>query len=169
MGAGIRKPGMSSTAEPNAEDYVLALMGAEDSKDIKGTLMLVKLAFIAAKEIVPKADPIFQFYPFDFGPYSKVLAQTVNQMIEHGLVESSGSTGTSGNQRTEYRLTGLGKERAHRTLETLDTGAAQRLVKLRKAGDQLGYQGILRYVYTKYPEYASASKILEQVIGTHDE
>ncbi len=127
--------------------------------------MLVKLVFIASREIDRRAEPLLEFFPFDFGPYSKVLAQAVNRMISEGLIASSSEVGPSGNVRTEYRLTSSGRAEAEKSLQTLGPKIVDRLKKLRRGAEQLGYQGILRHVYTRYPEFASASKIRDEVVS----
>jgi uncharacterized protein YwgA len=156
---------MGPLPQPSARDYVLAILGAEPERPVRGTLMLVKLAFIAAKEIDRRADALMEFFPFDYGPYSKVLAQTVNQLIREGLVIPSSHLSEMGGERTEYRLTAAGKAAAEEATKALGPDIAERLRKLRRGADQLGYGGILRHVYTRYPEYASASKIREEVMA----
>lgn len=156
---------LTPSAVPEPSDYVLSILGAAPDRPVKGTLMLVKLMFLVSKEIDTRAAPEFNFFAFDYGPFSKVLMETVDRLVEQKAVVAGASTTDLGSERREYRLTEAGRALAVTSLDLLGPEIAGRLQKLRKGADQLGYNGILRLVYTRYPEFASASKIREEVLA----
>src|SRR6266851_5212398 len=99
---------MSLEEKPlSAEDWILALLKASD-RPIYGRLMLVKEMFLISKEIAPHLEKELDFFPYDLGPYSKVLAQKLNEMVKEGLIEASSEEGTEGDY--VFTLTNRGKE-----------------------------------------------------------
>jgi len=60
-------------------------------------------------------------------------------------------------------LTDNGKERALISFSKLPNNYKDIISRKRKGWDQLGYTGIVRFVYAKYPEYAVYSKIKNEV------
>jgi uncharacterized protein YwgA len=142
----------------SAEDWVLALLSVVD-KPIHGRLMLVKEMFLIAKEIDSKLDKELNFFPYDLGPYSKVLAQKLNEMVSKELIEAASNVGEEG--EFTFSLTPKGRQEAERVLGELPNEVQELLRKKRRGWDQLGYRGIVRLVYSKYPEYAGRSRIRE--------
>lgn len=142
----------------SAADWVLALLCANNRKPLYGKLMLVKEMFLVTKEMVPELDNELQFFAWDYGPYSEVLAKRVDALIEEGLVDAEGSGGDF-----IFKLTPDGVRRAQEVIGSLPQELRTLLERKRRAWDQLGYRGIVRLVYTRYPEYTGKSKILEMV------
>lgn len=142
----------------SADDWVLALLYANNRKPLYGKLMLVKEMFLITKEMAPELDNELQFFAWDFGPYSEVLAKRVDALIEEGLIDAEGSGGDF-----IFKLTPDGERHAQEVMSRLPVGLTTLLERKRRAWDQLGYRGIVRLVYTRYPEYTGKSKILEMV------
>ena len=148
----------SKNMATRADDWVLALLYANNRKPLHGKLMLVKEMFLVTKEMVPDLDVELQFFPYDLGPYSKVLAERVEALVKEGLIDVEGSGGDF-----IFRLTPEGERQAQEIMEKLPDELKWLLERKRRAWDQLGYRGIVRLVYTRYPEYTGKSKILELV------
>lgn len=159
---------MMSPTGPQPKDYVLSVLGAEPDRPVRGTLMLTKLLFLVSREIDPRAADELKFYAFDYGPFSKVLMETVERLVADQAVSTGTAPSNLGGERVEYRLTDRGRSLSTQSLDLLGPEIVGRLQKLRKGADQLGYNGILRLVYTRYPEFATASKIREEVLAEPD-
>jgi len=140
------------------EEWVLAFMYAGNKNIVHGKLMFIKQFFIATKEIIPRLDEQFRFYPCNYGPYSRILAKTIENLIEEGYIKSK-----KHDDHLDFFLSDEGKKRSKECYEKLPQDIRDRLDRLRLSANQMGYTGILRYVYTRYPSYASASKIREDV------
>ena len=136
------------------EEWVLAILYANNQRPIYGKLMLVKTVFLVAKEIEPSLERRLNFFPYDLGPYSKSLAEIVDSLVKGGLVEIQGSGGDF-----IFALTQKGREAAMKASERLPPATRGVLDRKRRAWNQLGYHGIVRLVYTRYPEYTGKSKI----------
>ena len=153
-----------SRVEVTVDDLVLAVLFAEAERPVNGGLMLMKLLFLVGKEIDPRFDSVLSFFPKDFGPYSRRVAQSLKRLVNGQLVDSRRNLSDSSDfERTDFSLTPQGLLAASEAFHKLDPGTRVKLSQLRRGAEELGYSGILRYVYSKYPEYADLSKIREEV------
>ena len=149
--------------ELTVEDAVLILLYANKDKPIRGRLMFVKQSFLLSKEVIPQLDEKFEFFPAHFGPFSKVFATKVDKLIQEGYIKTILSEDDLGNITHKFSLTDIGKEAAFHSFDKLSEIYKDIIIRKRKGWDQLGYIGILRLVYTKYPEYTVNSKIRDKV------
>jgi uncharacterized protein YwgA len=147
---------MQKPSELTNEEWILAILHANNQKPIFGKLMLVKQVFLVAKEIEPSLERRLNFFPYDLGPYSKVLAEAVDTLVKNGLIEVQGSGGDY-----IFTLTTKGKEIAESASQRMSQENRELLERKRRAWDQLGYRGIVRLVYTRYPEYTGKSRIIK--------
>lgn len=144
-------------------ELVLALFYAQD-KPIQGMILLMKEIFLIEEEFAKEENIKVQdadFTSYKYGPYSVDVDDIVDIMEEHGLIISEGRK--SSNKEIFY-LTKKGKERANKAFDKLNKRQKLKLSELRKGWDQLGVDGILRLVYTKYPDYTDKSEIKQQVL-----
>lgn len=146
------------------EDWVLIFIYAGHNRAAKnpainGMLMFTKQFFVFVTEVKSDLQEHFNFIPFDYGPYSFVLTQIINDLVneDYIVVEKS-------DDRQDFILTNKGVEKAEMLSKNLDEKTKQTLENLRREATQLGYRGVLRYVYSRYPEYTTASKIRERVL-----
>jgi len=149
------------------EDWILAFFYAGPDRDVRqpqinGFLMFTKQFFVFVKEIKKELDPFFNFVPYDYGPYSFVLKELIDKLIKEGYIEIKQS-----DERKDFFLTEKGSVRAKRVFEKMDKKTEKNLFNLRKEATQLGYAGVLRYVYSRYPEFTSASKIRGKVLDEY--
>lgn len=149
---------------PNTDDWVLPFlflgMRESDKLAVKGSLMLFKQFFVFVKEIKPDLDKKYNFIPYDYGPYSFILKNLLNDLELSGFIQI-----VRYDDRTDYYLTESGVDKAKELSEKIDQKTKELILKLREEAENLGYAGVLRYVYSKYPEYTFASKIRDQVNG----
>jgi len=144
------------------EDIVLTILYAQKDKPLTGKLMFVKQVFLFTKEIVPGLDDKMKFFPYSFGPYSSKFAQVVNKLINDGII---GVEKKVDDDREIYRfsLTEKGLEKAEKSFNKFPEKVRAIIKRKRRGWDQLGYTGIVRLVYTKYPEYIVNSSIKDEV------
>ena len=147
------------------EEWVLIFFyaGAENSENnpiINGFLMFTKQFFVFVKEIKKDLDKQFNFIPYDYGPYSFVLKRNIDDLSKKGSIEIKRY-----DDRQDFILTETGIKKSRILFDSLDDKTKQALQNLRHEATELGYRGVLRYVYSRYPEYTTASKIRERVLG----
>ncbi len=153
--------------ELTPEEWVLAFVLAGNPSnpndvEIRGKLLFIKEFFVFVKEIKLDLDTFFNFIPFDYGPFSFQLASILDHLIKSGLISVSEAQVKTG-KRYDYKLTPLGAERSRGIYEAIDPNIRSRLEKLRSDATKMGYFSVLRYVYSRYPEYTIASKIIRDV------
>lgn len=146
------------------EEWVLIFLYAGHDRAAKkpainGMLMFTKQFFVFVKEVKNDLQDYFNFIPYDYGPYSFVLKKIIDDLVVEGYIVIKKT-----DDRQDFILTHSGVEKAEILSKNLDQKTKQTLENLRREATQLGYRGVLRYVYSRYPEYTTASKIRERVL-----
>lgn len=144
-----------------AEQLILYLLYSNNKNPVIGKTMLIKQVFIIAMEIEPSLGPILEFYPYQVGPYSTVLAKLLNLWIREGIVDAH----TEGRDWV-FTLTSKGIERIEESLDMIDEKTRQEIEKLKGTTLEWGTKGILNYVYRHYPEYAITSRIRGAIVNS---
>jgi hypothetical protein len=141
-------------------DCILFLLYAYPSKPLCGRISLMKQVFLLTKEVLNEKrvqDP--KFVPHHFGMYSFIVANELTNMQFAGYLEAKGHK----NSRMEsFYITLKGKEHISSVWSCLPEDTKKLIKQKRKGWDQLGYDGILRLVYTKYPEFREKSRLKER-------
>ena len=140
------------------DDLILLVLGLVD-KPINGRVVLHKEIFLLYNELknfVKVTNP--HFIRYKYGPYSPQLSSLVELLEDAGYIRVVNRRST---RASKYLLTDKGKKRAIQLILKLKNKFGnefvERLIKLRIGWDQLGHDGILRYVYQRYPEYLEKS------------
>ncbi len=147
------------------DELILLVLGIVD-KPVTGKVVLQKEIFLFLQELRDKVyvtDP--HFVPFKYGPYSFRIATLLEFMEELGYIKVV-------NKRykriAKYMLTRKGKELAGYVIRKIKDALGENFIKhlkdLRQGLDELGHDGILRYVYQHYKEYTDKSELKEKYI-----
>jgi uncharacterized protein YwgA len=144
-----------------AEKLILYLLYANNRSPIAGKTMLIKQVFIIAMEIEPKIGPVLEFYPYQIGPYSTVLAKMLNFWIREGIVDASMES-----RDWIFSLTQKGTQRVTEFLDMIDEKTRQEIEQIKGTTVEWGTKGILSYVYKHYPEYAITSRIRGEIFNS---
>ena len=147
-----------------ADDWILIFLFANQKSRIHGKLMLIKELFIASNEIEQVSRNlklVFKFYPSHYGPYSDAFENSLKKLEMSGDINAREET-IDNKTRIIYEITDKGAEYIENIYEGLPEIVKKRISKLKKGADQLGYIGILKHVYTHYPEYAVKSRIKDR-------
>ncbi len=187
----------------NRKDILLLLLyspgkGKTTNEPIVGRTRIVKMLFLFQKEVLRhfrKGTEItegnfYDFFAWDFGPFSTEVYDDITFFILRGFIESSipedvdplpesaaeweewmGRSGARGDETVneyeeeEFALSELGIDFAKRLYEELSESQRQllRLFKAKLVNAPL--RAILGYVYSTYPELTSRSKIKGQILG----
>jgi len=136
------------------------------------------------------ADALPDFTPYDFGPFSAQVFSDLEFLVELGFVSPKPIGGTElpveesmeysywragvasevdetapGNEE-EFVLTPLGREFVEAgQAGTLGTDQWQVLSDFKARCTGTSLRGLLRYVYTKYPEQTTESKIRDEILS----
>lgn len=168
-----------------APDLVLLLLQAETDapaarNEIHGITRLEKLLFLAEQEegISKEVEDAFVFKAYDYGPYSKEIYEAVELLEEAGLLrEERVFEGRSLDEMEEAFATISEPEGVERRFFLTDEGVAvaQLLAKehpkvssglssIKNRYASMSLRSLIRYVYGRYPSFAEASKIRDEVL-----
>ena len=198
---------MAKKGPTSGRDILLLLLyvpGAtgEFNEPIRGRTRLMKFLFIFEREIwqayrfdrsIEKvAMP--EFYPWNFGPFSKDVFDDVEFFVRIGMIEVSGGgeqeatleeaeefawwqsttavgESSEGEEYSDYtdevfQLSDLGKGFIEdaRLYESLSENQRAILSEYKRRFNDTPLYAILRYVYDKYPEMTDKSQIRDQVL-----
>jgi uncharacterized protein YwgA len=174
----------------NGSDLVLALLFAggarkNENEEIVGNTRLDKLMFLLEKETSLKRyiETDFKFDAYKFGPYSSELFDSVQALVNAGLIEIKRSESEeyldeadryqieqqleendeSPKTTVIYSLTPEGKIVASVLFQSLSKTEQEELVSIKKTFNSINLKRLLQYVYRRYPESASQSVIKEEI------
>jgi hypothetical protein len=143
-------------------DWLLIWLALDGSRAIKGKTVFVKQMFIVAKEVVPQIFPMFRFYGHRFGPYSKEFEAALQGLIEKGLVSEKVIEELEGfssdRKRYDYSISQVGEKVAVGLMAKFPPETIQSLLGYKRVLSQMGYIGLLSYVYNTYPNFAEKSE-----------
>ena len=141
------------------DELVLLVLGLLD-KPINGRVVLHKEIFLLYKELSGKGIKIVdpQLIKYKYGPFSFDIALIIEDLARNKFINIKNRQGI---KKVRYELTDKGRERANKIINYIKSKSGidyiNYLRSLRKGWDQLGHEGILKYVYQNYPEYLEKS------------
>jgi len=168
------------------------------NEPVAGRTRLVKMLFLFKAEVLPhfrrgteiNEDNFYEFFPWNFGPFSSQVYDDLTFFILRGFVESSISDEEglpesaeeweqwqmeSGGERPpdeieayqeeEFQLTEAGKTFSKALYDTLSTSQRQLLKEFKARLNKAPLRAILKYVYTTYPEQIEKSTIKGEILG----
>jgi hypothetical protein len=148
-------------------DIIFILLAAHIEKPIYGRTMFMKQIFLLTEEILNK-DVLKKekltlqksnFIPYMFGPYSFTVMETIDGLKYSGNIVV---TGKKNSRKESFSLSDKAKKKATKIFSKLPNDVKKAIREKRVGWDQLGNDGILRYVYLKYPDYKEKSMLKER-------
>ena len=134
-------------------DLIFIILFAQN-KPIRGRILLVKEIFLLYNRILIDVSENPKFVPYKYGPYSFHLTDIIRNLTNDGFISINGKI----NSKTEsFLLTHKGKLIAKVIFSSLPSKTQDLIRKRRKGWDQLGIDGILKYVYFNYKDYKTKS------------
>jgi uncharacterized protein YwgA len=138
-------------------DWLLLLLALSDSSELLDPVRLQKGMFLLAQEQGLEADERYDFVPYDYGPFSVDMYRDLDRLYEMGLVER---VGTPGYSWSRYQPTGTGMTQAQYLVDGMDPqqrNHAIYLQDLKRTVLSMNFRDLLRYVYSRYPEFSGKS------------
>lgn len=141
-------------------DCILILLQTYPEKPLCGRISLMKQVFLLIKEILGEENvQDAKFVPYLYGMYSFVVTNVLTNLEFAGYIIAKGKKNS---KLEEFYITKKGEEYVSKLFATIPENMQKLIKEKRKGWDQLGYDGILRLVYTKYPEFIEKSKLKER-------
>jgi hypothetical protein len=179
----------------SALDLMLALLVApgnsgKENEPIRDSTRLVKLVFLLIKEGgFGRFDEEFGFkknYAHDFGPWSGQVYDFVETLKQIDFLKTEDTAKEEPEEGVDdaewakqfpdqpirrngtivvFRLTDKGMNVAKKVFETLPKDEKDRIIHIKTKFNSMPLADLLGYVYRKYPEGTTRSKIKEKVLG----
>ena len=173
----------------NGTDIILVLLYSDGSSQpenepIVGNTRLVKLIFLLEQETsLRNYLKDFKYDAYNFGPYSSELFDSLQALINAGLVESKetklegnlneadrfqielqmAEEGGSPKTTISYSLTSNGERVASLLFNSLEKSEQEELSSIKKTFNSMNLRKLLQYIYRKYPKFTTESVIKDYV------
>lgn len=173
----------------NGMDVVLVLLYAGGSKENKneviiGNTRLDKLVFLIEKETdLKKYLHNFTFEAYNYGPYSSELFDSVQALVNAGLVKAETSntheyldeadryqveqqledSSETSKSTAVYSLTCDGEIVASELFNSLTQAEQSQISMIKKMFNSINLKRLLHYIYQKYPDSAVNSLIKDKI------
>lgn len=134
---------------------------------IEGRTRIQKLAFLADQQLEDEGIDLYDFIPYDYGPFDQAVYEALDFLEEEKLIEENKTRTYGGDTRYDYVLTEKGFESVEQNVPK-DTGQLspqerniQKIFEV--AGDvvdeynDMPISNLLDRVYGEFPEYTSES------------
>jgi hypothetical protein len=128
---------------------LLIAKGAEDGPYPFDAIRTMKSAFIVSQRGLPEWRGLFEFEPYDYGPFDAAVYRSRDSLLGQGLLQRSGGYDAC-------VLTDEGRERAGELEARLDENA-EWLKRIGRWACSRSFAQLLREVYSEYPEFAARS------------
>lgn len=134
----------------NVSDYVLAVMSAGSNASYT-PVKIQKMFFILDREIPDLVGgQKFNFQPYDYGPFDSAVYNSLDLLIDSGLVARVGGS-TSRNRR--YELTAEGLESGRRIFEeSFDDSTQKYINSVVQFVKNCSFTQLVTAIYKQYPD-----------------
>jgi hypothetical protein len=131
----------------NAEEFVLAALapaGGQTHSPVQAQKLLFLLEQTVAAQV---GGPFFDFQPYNYGPFDKLVYEVLDSLAGDGLVavESERSWHT-------FRLTSAGQDRGSALLASLPSDVSTYIQKVSQWVRSLSFSQLVSAIYKAYPE-----------------
>lgn len=112
-------------------------------------VQLQKLLFLIDRNIPQRiGGPVFNFEPYDYGPFDKTVYSTMDALISNGLAEAI----EQGSRWKKYRLTDAGQKKGLEILQTVDNQTREYLTRVSNFVRSLPFEQLVSSIYKAYPD-----------------
>lgn len=137
-------------------DWLLLLLGLPEPIPLD-PVRVQKAMFLFAHEGPAPAAELYEFEPYDYGPFSGEIYRDLDRLVATGLVER---IDTPGYTWKRFQASAAGQGEIHRIRARLSSdehrGLAS-LLELKRLVMALEFRALLQHVYRRYPEFAENS------------
>lgn len=144
----------------------LVVAHARDEAPIDGRTRLHKMVFVVQQELLEsgavQSEHLYEFFPYDYGPFSKELADDIDRMLDDDLLtENEVVYDDEGSVKYFYELDEQGRHvlRQEQEREEIDVEQVIEIARdiKRRFNDELSLPEVIDHVYAEYPEFAEES------------
>lgn len=136
-------------------DWLILLLG------FKGTdgpaldpVRVQKSMFLFAQESGAAENELYEFEPYNYGPFSFALRDDLRVLRTEGLIDAEAVPGYTW---SKYKLTSEGLRRGRELRESRPRDLAKKLFEIKQRVTGKSFNTLLRDVYDDYPDFATRS------------
>jgi uncharacterized protein len=118
-------------------------------------LRVQKAVFLLTQRGSQEWRRLYNYKPYNWGPYSSQLSSDVESLVRNDLAEVED---VRGSRYGRYRTTRAGEARAAEVWADLTSPEREFIRSVRAYVTQKSFTQLLREVYAAYPEFATASQ-----------
>lgn len=144
---------------PESTLVPLTLLYTRHRKSVDGATRFQKLVFLAQQETdLPEK---YSYHADKFGPFSPQLHADLEELAGRGLLDRSEQTNEVGNTKYVYSITSEGIQLVQTLLSQNEqiSRVFGTMQNVKKQYNDEPLQELLRYVYRKYPSYATETEL----------
>lgn len=144
---------------PESTIIPLTLLYTQHRASVDGATRFQKLVFLAQQET--DLPDKYSYHADRFGPFSPQLHSDLDELAQRGLLEWNDQTNEVGNTKYVYSITPEGIQFVQELLNRNQQISAifDTLQSVKKQYNDEPLQELLRYVYRKYPSYATETEL----------
>ncbi len=136
---------------------MLLLLDSREAEPVRGKLSLQKQMFVLAKNLGIEDEALFE--PHHYGPYSEVLDADLEQLTLMNLVQVD----------SNIRITDEGRRVAEEIKKRVDEEKLKLIDEVKEWLNDLNEEELMALVYFTFPEMATASRKLNEIIKKRTE
>ncbi len=144
----------SSSRTLTAEDVVVAIADGADGPYHLDPIRLMKGCFLVAQRGREEWKRLFDFRPYDYGPFDQGVYRARDALVSRGLLSV-----TQGTRYPTYSLTEQGRARAREVARQLGQPDARWLARVGRYVSSKSFGRLLEEIYAAFPEYATRSVV----------
>lgn len=133
------------------QDYLILFLGFPEGPYPTDQIRVMKGLFLFSQEGPAEAHDLYEFVPYDFGPFDTGVYRDLDEIRDQGLLTIVESSSTS---QCIYGLTPAGRTRYADLEERTSLHITDQLGEIKTLVTSLSFTNLLRHVYAKYPESA---------------
>jgi len=135
------------------EEIILAVMAAGEIGAHFSPVRIQKILFLVDREIPQSVGgPLFNFKPYDYGPFDKEVYQVLNTLCDKGKVFVRPLRWYQ-----SYGLTDLGHKNGQKILASLDEDSREYIRAAVDWAFKLEFEQIVSAIYQRYPDMKQRS------------
>ena len=138
----------------------MLLLWADNMRPIDGMTKLQKLVFLVQMEVLHTNRDMgvkFEFRPDRFGPLAPELYDEIDFLASVDMLARDGSEMSITKKGTIFFET--------RSRPRIPDAVYEAITSIKERHGRESLDSLLKHVYTKYPEFATKSEILDRVLG----
>jgi len=135
------------------EELILLCLGANNYSPVKTKIQYQKILFLFSN-FKPKYLELFEYEPYNFGPYSEPAESIIEDFMVMGFVNKTNS---------QFFLTEKGKEIVENIKKNTDSELLDILDSLKNLANNLSDKELMTFIYLTFPEYTKNSTIWDKL------